>query len=130
MTHEELIDLLREARDRLSLHMEIYFSQQKGSMFLTIDLVDRIEAALAERQDSAKDVVESDAVEWRDCLAVDESMFLAADLSDKVKVSVYQEEATPGAYAWRAVRIEAQKGTATTETEAKEAAIAAARGVR
>ena len=50
MTHEELIDLLREARDRLSLHMEIYFSQQKGSMFLTIDLVDRIEAALAKSQ--------------------------------------------------------------------------------
>ena len=42
-------ELLREARDRLSLHMETYFSQQKGTMFLTIGLVERIDAVLAAR---------------------------------------------------------------------------------
>jgi hypothetical protein len=43
-------------------------------------------------------------------------------------VFVYPEEATAGAYPWRATRIETQEGTAPTEAEAKSAAIAAARG--
>lgn len=45
---EKLRALLAEARDRLSLHMETYFAQQGGSMFLTVALIDKIEAALAE----------------------------------------------------------------------------------
>jgi hypothetical protein len=94
------------------------------------DLAARVEAALAGRAEgSTEDVVES-GVEWKRCLAVDESTFLAAALSDKLKVFVYPEEATAGAYPWRATRIETQEGTAPTEAEAKSAAIAAARGMR
>jgi hypothetical protein len=113
--------LLREARDQL------VGVQGMGRVTQTIA---RIDAALAERQDSATPVVEPDAVEWRDCLSVDESMFLAAALSDKLKVSVYTEEATPGVYPWRAVRIEAREGTAPTLEDAKSAAIEAARGMK
>jgi hypothetical protein len=136
--------LLRQARNELDVLAS--YAGHPDTKWPTVGLMmtavaqkklrDRIDAALAAHrdevpaQDSAKDVVESDAVEWRDCLSVDESMFLAADLSDKLKVSVYPEEATPGAYPWRAVRIEAQEGTAPTEAEAKAAAIAAARGMR
>jgi len=123
MTNTDPWALLREARDRLSLHMETYFSQQKGSMFLTIDLVDRIDAALAGRAEgSTEGVVESDP--WW---------------------SIAQQRANEGRYemiVWRRSLSEwcwdvhvfgqrsAANGVFTTEAEAKSAAIAAAKGMR
>ena len=48
MTREqELENLLREARARLWLHMETYFSQQGGTMFSTFELVQKIDRALS-----------------------------------------------------------------------------------
>ena len=46
--NERLRALLTEARNRLSLHMETYFAQQRGTMFQTIGLVERLDEVLAE----------------------------------------------------------------------------------
>jgi hypothetical protein len=112
--------LLREARDRLSLHMETYFSQQNGSMFLTIDLVNRIDAALAGRQDSATDVVE-----WTKGASEDDYTY--AQLDSDTYVDVIQAD---GQWRWSALREQGCGGYCATEAEAKSAAIAAARGMR
>jgi hypothetical protein len=125
VTNAELLNLLREAR--VCIEEVAAFGRLDAE---TNGVLKRIDAAFADRAEgSTEDVVES-VVKWRQCLAVDESTFLAASLSDKLKVFIYPEEATAGAYPWRATWIETKVGTATTEAEAKSAAIAAARGMR
>ncbi len=80
-------------------------------------LAARIDAALAERQDSAEDVVESKPVEWS---RVERwSATYVGDLFCQVQRGV-------DFWSWDI----SQTGLAPTETEAKAAAIATARGMR
>ena len=118
MTHAELLDLLREARNWVGGWSGILPMAGKDIDALRA----RIDAALAERLDSAKDVVESDP--WW---------------------SIAQQRANEGRYemiVWRRSLSEwcwdvhvfgqrsAANGVFTTEAEDKSAAIAAANGMR
>ena len=110
-------ELLREARDRLSLHMETYFSQQKGTMFLTIGLVERIDAALAEH-----DNVGNEDVVWNKVRK--DSSWQCADLGNAYLEIFNTVDGTR--WFWSA-RTDT-KGESSTEDEAKAAAIAAVKG--
>jgi hypothetical protein len=107
MTNKQLLDLLREARGRIG-------SCECGDEACepTAVFVRRIDAALAERQDSAKDVVE-----WR--LNVFSNTLCAYVNGCNLRIS----QGGPDV-AWDTTRY----GRCSTEAEAKSAAIAAARG--
>jgi hypothetical protein len=116
--------LLREAREsvfRDSLCREYDDSHKAAAMEehrRRTRLLDRIDAALAERADSAKDVVESEPVEWQDS----ERRF---GWCDETETSVRIEHIFDAQrWSWEV------SGLALTEAEAKSAAIAAARGMR
>jgi hypothetical protein len=114
MTNEELIDLLREARKHVDLttgYFEVYNDN---------NLLSRIDSALAERQDSAKDVVE-----WTKGASEDDYTY--AQLDSDTYVDVIQAD---GQWRWSALREQGCGGYCATEAEAKSAAIAAARGMR
>ena len=100
--------LLREARDQL------VGVQGLGRVTQTIA---RIDAALAERQDSAQN-----AVEWRPS---DQRVFL-----DGVSLRIVYQ--TGGLWMWSVhwpMSHRTEQGQVATEEEAKSAAIAAARGL-
>jgi hypothetical protein len=128
MTNTELLDLLREAR------VSVFHDHEYARIFGTetdpavaavpklADLLARIDAALAERQDSAKDVVE-----WR--VMQDEDGFWEAYPADgETELDVLRCE--NGLYRWRATVEREEVGFCATEAEAKSAAIAAARALR
>jgi len=82
------------------------------------DLAARVEAALAERQDSAKDVVE-----WRPS---NQRVFL-----DGVDLRILYQ--TDGTWLWSVywpLSHRTDRGACATEAEAKSAALAAARGMK
>jgi hypothetical protein len=114
MTNEQLLDLLREAK--------WYLTVAKKTLTLagTEDVLARIDAALAERQDSAKDVVE-----WTKGASEDDYAY--AQPSSDTYVTATRLD---GQWQWSARRVQGCNGTCATEAEAKEAAIAAARGLR
>jgi hypothetical protein len=84
-----------------------------------------IDAALAERQDSAKDVVESE-VEWDRVNA----HFYTAYPDDETNLIVCRFDLTRQEWRWDMEREVKRKGYCATEAEAKEAAIKAARSLK
>jgi hypothetical protein len=126
MTTEKLDPwaLLREARDSVARDADWtqYPDQLDAEYRQLTDLLARIDAALAERQDSAKDVVE-----WR--VMQDEDGFWEAYPADgETALDVLRCE--DGLYRWSATVKREELGFCATESEAKSAAIAAARGLR
>jgi hypothetical protein len=113
MGNAELLALLREARDRLALHMETYFSQQKGTMFLTIGLVERIDAALAARE--AEENVE---VRWSPSM---DGGYIFDNGATELRLWPWGDK-----WCWDAT----VNGECNTLDEAQRAALAAARGMR
>jgi DNA repair exonuclease SbcCD ATPase subunit len=122
---------LTEARDELLVGME-----KIGWPCRLVELpseykrlareVERLNAALAKQQDSAKDAVESDEVKW---VWVNPSEYRAIVGAAKVGVwKQYDKEL----WAWemRHRSKPYQCGEVRTEAEAKEVALAAARGLR
>jgi len=109
MTAAELVALLREARDQLV---------GVPGMGRATQTIARIDAALAERQDSAQN-----AVEWR---PADQRVFL-----DNVSLRVVHH--TDGLWVWSVywpLSHRTEQGRVATEEEAKSAAIAAAKGLK
>jgi len=113
--------LLREAYDILQ------DEGRSGGAWDCMDLANRMftaleahDAALAERQDSAKDVVE-----WTKGASEDDYTY--AQLDSDTYVDVIQAD---GQWRWSALREQGCGGYCATEAEAKAAAIAAARGLR
>jgi hypothetical protein len=117
MTNTELLDLLREARDELN--------NWHGADDL---LLAHIDAALAERQDSAKDVVEPVEMRWG-WHEVNSPNRLAALLMDGTRVECRKAE-NNGVMGWAWNAMIQPVGFAPTLDEAKAAAIAAARGMK
>ena len=125
MTNTELLDLLREAR------VSVFHDHEYARIFGTetdpavaavpklADLLARIDAALAERQDSATDVVESEPVDWG-----------APDRFQIAHVGSFVAEVFPDRDGKGWVWAIARRDNANTEAEAKSAAIAAAKGLR
>jgi hypothetical protein len=79
-----------------------------------------IDAALAERQDSAKDVVK-----WTKGASEDDYAYAQPSSDTYVTVSWLD-----GQWRWSARRVQGCSGDCATEAEARRAAIATARGVR
>ena len=101
--------LLREARDTLD---------SEASTPEELDFVARIDAALAERQDSSTDVAE-----WRPS---NQRVFL-----DGVDLRILYQ--TDGTWLWSVywpLSHRTEQGRVATEAEAKTAAIAAAKGMK
>ena len=123
--------LLREAREsvfRDSLCREYDDSHKAAAMEehrRRTRLLDRIDAALAERQDSAKDVVESED-EWDRVNA----HFYTAYPDDETSLTVCRFDLTRQEWRWDMEREVKKRGYCATEAEAKAAAIKAARGMR
>ena len=110
MTNTELLDLLREA---------VEYIDPLACQIDETDLLDRIDAALAERQDSA-----TEEVEWERGLYAWDATIGNTCLHIKAtwdKGALHEEQ-----WNWRVER----QGKCATEAEAKEAAIAVARGMK
>jgi hypothetical protein len=112
MTNTELLDLLREAREWVSCPYA--YRQTETCPCTACKTKARIDAALAERQDSAKDVVE-----WR--LNVFSNTLCAYVNGCILRIS----QGGPDV-AWDTTRY--GRCSTEAEAEAKSAAIAAARG--
>ncbi len=106
MTHEELLDLLREA---------VEYIDPLACQIDETDLLERIDDALVERQDSATDVVE-----WRQHGLVEEEQIF--DIRDGYGVVRNRGDD----WSWMVAR----RGRVATEAEAKAAAIEAAKGLK
>jgi hypothetical protein len=121
MTNAELIDLLREATSYLDDVVRSAPEKWKWTdeQREANDLMHRIDAALAGHADSAQS-----AVEW---CAVGDTWATAYPV-DGVEMTVMRWADGPWKW-WTKLETSAQ-GTASTEEEAKSAAIAAARGMR
>ena len=119
MTTAELIELLREARESVEAHEKALLYDDPKVAAL-IDLATRIDAALAERQDSATDVVE-----WHDIAGQGIQIAKVGDLTLRLVFHSY-----PPAWRWSVSHDRQDYGECFTEDEAKIAAIAAARGMR
>ena len=119
--------LLREARESVRDLLAEYEVKTTKPKFVETerDLLARIEAALAERQDSAKDVVESE-VEWNNHNA----QFSTAYPDDETSLTVCRFDLTQQNWRWDMEREVKKRGYCATEAEAKSAAIAAAKGMR
>jgi hypothetical protein len=120
MTNEQLLDLLREAK-RLIAANRLMLGHYSGVREVG-SLEDHIDAALAEAQDSAKDVVE-----WR--VMQDDPDFWEAYPADG-ETALDVTRCKDGRYRWSATVEREEVGYCDTEAEAKSAAIAAARGMR
>jgi len=114
--------LLREAREDVD-------AMGNGDLCRAIDRALAIhDAALAEAQDSAKDVVESVEMRW-DWHEVNSPNRLAALLMDGTRVECHRANYN-GVMGWSWNAMIQPVGFALTLEEAKSAAIAAARGMR
>jgi hypothetical protein len=112
--------LLREAREYVESAADDGISPGEGWAILA-----RIDAALAEQQDSAKDVVESE-VEWNNHNA----QFSTAYPDDETSLTVCRFDLTQQQWRWDMNREVKKRGYCATEADAKSAAIAAARGMK
>jgi hypothetical protein len=125
MTNSELLDLLREARETMRDFAENWDCDTDAHKYRTTCRVcaakeaqRRIDAALAERQDSATDAVESnDSVLWDVTGATCNGLRLVC-------------EEWKGRWAWCIEGVTHLAGECDTLDEAKSAAIAAARGLK
>lgn len=119
MTNTELLDLLREARSALI----------DSGYDASIPVFARIDSALAERQDSAKDVVESDDG-WEDIdIGIDFDWMDGAFGGHTTKLGPWTLSTfATGKNEW--LSAVAFTEPFATEAEAKQAAIEAARGMK
>jgi hypothetical protein len=138
MTPAVLIDLLREARKLIHTTLDInalreWACESDGDELALDDLMyslrGRIDAALAESRDSATDVVESKVWWWQDKVI--------RAIVDGNAVTIQTN--APNHWFWSVAFVtrkdqyglcERRDGISTTEAEAKEAALKAARGMR
>ena len=112
--------LLREARDSVDLDAEAAGNSRFASEDERVSgLLSRIDAALAERQDS-----ETDIVEWQKGGSEDDYAYAQPSSDTYVTVSWLD-----GQWRWSARRVQGCSGYCATEAEAKSAAIAAAKGM-
>ena len=127
MTNAELLDLLREAQRWLPATGQTALTE--NGMRQVDALYARISSALAERQDSAKEVVEPTVVWWRDKV-------IRAIINGR---HVTIQTNAPNHWFWSVAFVdckdrygmcERQDGICTTEAEAKEAAIKMARRLK
>jgi hypothetical protein len=128
MTNEKLLDLLREARETMRDFAENWDCDTDAHKYRTTCRVcaakeaqRRIDAALAERQDSATDVVE-----WR--VMQDDPDFWEAYPADG-ETALDVTRCKDGRYRWSATVEREEVDYCDTEAEAKSAAIKAARGM-
>ena len=130
MTNAELLDLLRKAREELAdLWAIVHCPEHKRKACRECDgTIDCIDAALAERQDSAKDVVEPVEMRWG-WHEVNSPNRLAALLMDGTRVECRKAE-NNGVMGWAWNAMIQPVGFAPTLDEAKSAAIAAAKGMK
>jgi hypothetical protein len=89
------------------------------------NLLARIDSALAERKNSAKDVVESE-VEWNNHNA----QFSTAYPDDETSLTVCRFDLTQQNWRWDMEREVKKRGYCATEAEAKAAAEAAAKRLK
>jgi hypothetical protein len=124
MTNTELLDLLREARTTFRCP-----NTPRVCACIECTLRAHIDAALAEQQDSAKDVVESVVFWWQDKV-------IRAVINGR---QVTIQTNAPNHWFWSVAFVdrkdqygmcERRDGVCTTEADAKSAAIAAAKGMR
>lgn len=122
MTNAELLNLLREAREAVEWDFDWSEHSQASDRKVALDLLTRIDAALAEHADSATPVVE-----W--CLGdnCDED-FVYYEAYPDSDTGVDAGRFKDGKWRWTMSR--EQQGYCDTLDEAKSAAIAAARGMR
>jgi hypothetical protein len=135
MTNTELLDLLREARGGFSYIEEAVAERECDCppewprcdlcrvRHMASRLERRIKAALAEPQDSAKDVVKSDDLWWTP----------SSHRAKQGKLELHVWRMGLEEWGWSTyifLEREVGSGVCTTEAEAKSAAIAAARGTR
>lgn len=126
MTNAELLDLLRES---LGWMREVADRRGRCPDCEECDRRDTIiakaEAALAERQDSARD-----SVEWREGESIPSTgcQQWRADITEDVCVNVWLTSPPLSEYAWEVVYNSGD--SKKTLAEAKDAALAAARGLR
>ena len=129
MTNSELLDLLREA---LGWMREVADRRGRCPDCEECDRRDAIivkaEAALAEWQDSAKDVVESVEMKW-EWHSVNSPNRVEAILTDGTRVTCRKANYN-GVMGWAWDAEIRPVGFALTLDDAKSAAIAAARGVK
>jgi hypothetical protein len=114
--------LLREAK-RLIAANRLMLGHYSGVREVG-SLEDRIDAALAERQDSAQSAVESE-VEW-----TQDALGHYARVRVEAEIEVFQD--LSGEWQWNRTALSdvRRHGSANTLDEAKSAAIAAARGMK
>ena len=131
MTNAELLDLLREARESVRDLLAGYEAKTLKAKFVETEreLLARIDAALAERQDSAKDGVESDDG-WEDIdIGIDFGWMDGAFDGHTTKLGPWTLSTfATGRNEW--LSAVAFTEPFATEAEAKSAAIAAARGMK
>ncbi len=116
MTNAELLVLLREAQRYVASHD----CNSRCNCIAAYDLqrlFERIKAAIAERQDSATDVAE-----WKSDVLVGS---IARVGDNHLRVWRWRDQ-----YRWSVESLRKRTGSRKTEAEAKEAAIAAARGMK
>jgi hypothetical protein len=135
MTNEKLLDLLREARECVEWRKETILPCDHDSDDCSCDfeatlsvLLNNIDSALAERQDSTKSVVESVEMkrEWHEVNSPNRHEAL---LADGTRVTA-QKSYIRGSLGWMWYAEKTHTGFVFTLAEAKSAAIAAARGVK
>jgi hypothetical protein len=119
--------LLREARESVYQHKERLLDCDHDHETCTCDLAAKkivllssIDAALAERQDSATNVVESEPMNWM------QNGFVVEEQIANVSGGTVVVRDRGGTWAWALQR----RGYCATEAEAKSAAIAAAKGMK
>lgn len=120
-SNAELLELLREAK-RLIAANRLMLGHYSGVREVG-SLEDRIDAALAEQQDSAKDVVE-----WEEGENYEGKHWWDTTIGDRaVHVEAWDKEGTR--FYWRVFSTLDEEGHQPTLDKAKSAAIAAARGL-
>jgi hypothetical protein len=118
MTNAELLDLLREARKFVG-----FCPTTQEGMDIVCKVRDRIDAALAAHQDSATSVVESDALWWTP----------SSHRAKEGKLELHVWRMSLEEWGWSTyvfLEREVGSGVCATESEAKSAAIAAAKGLK
>jgi hypothetical protein len=134
MTHAELVALLSEASESLRAYADKDQVQELESWHgnrwsKAQDALARIDAALAGRAEgSTEDVVESVSVEWKtEWHAFDRPKNEYTNLQGtNITLRVGQDQFSQGGWCWEVTNY----GPASSEAEAKSAAIKAARWLR
>lgn len=121
MTKKEMVALLREARDAVEWDFDWSEHSQASDRKVALDLLSRIDAALAEHDAEERADSATPVVEWEQR----QGSYIHDDGVSELRVYLWGDE-----WHWHTVVEHRASGTCATEDEAKAAAIAAARGMR